>query len=92
MRVFFGFSICSEASIENVKKTLRLAGGKRKENVWKTSRNRTSQGAQKWYFGQTHVSYMEPLPKPIKFGDLGGFVPPAGPGWPRKRKENVKKT
>ena len=87
MRVFFGFSIGSEASVENVKKTLSLAGGKRRENVEKTSRNRTSQEAQKSYSGQTHVSYIESLPKPIKFDDFGGFVPPDQVG-----RENVKKT
>ena len=91
MRVFFGFSIGSEASVENVKKTLSLAGGKRKENVEKTSRNRISQEAQKSYSRQTHVSYIESLPKSIKFNDFGGSCAP-GPGWTRKRTENVKKT
>ena len=43
VRVFFGFSICSEASMEKVKKALRLAVGTRKDYVRKTLRNRTFQ-------------------------------------------------
>ena len=73
--------------MQNVKKTSRIADGKRKENVRKTSRNRTSQEAQKSNSGQTHVSYIKSLPKPIKFDDFGGFVPPDRVG-----RENVKKT
>ena len=84
--------------MENVKKTLSLVGGTRKENVGKTWRNRISQETPKRRFGQTHVSYIKSLPKPIKFDDLGGFVPPDRVGQEnvkktlRKRKENVKKT
>ena len=73
--------------MENVKKTLRLAGGKRKEIVRKMSRKRTSQVAQKRHFGQTHVSCIESLPKPVKSDDFGSLVPPDRGG-----RENVKKT
>ena len=87
MRVFFGFSICSEALTENVKKTLSLVDGTRKENVRKTSRNRTAREAQKRHFRQTHVSYVKSLPKAIKFDNLGSLVSPD-----RLGRENVKKT
>ena len=77
--------------MENVKKTFSLAGGKRKENVTKTSRNRTAREAPKRHFRQTHVSYLKPLQK--NYQKCQSWQPCApGPAWPRKRKENVKKT
>ena len=74
--------------MENVKKTLHLAGGKRKENLKKTSRNCISQVVPKRHFGQIHVSYIKSLSKAVnsyEFGSLGGTPYRVG-------QEKVKKT
>ena len=73
--------------MENVKKTVSLAAGNSKENVGNTSGNRTSQEARKGYFWQTSVSYTKSLPKPFRFDDFGGLVPPD-----RVDQEHIKKT